>query len=93
VTSDPIRKKDGTMQVRVNSEYCKGCNLCTVVCPRKVFQMGEIASEKGYIQPAIVSPEKCPNFNRKSRKKAVCEICILTCPDQAITLSEMEVET
>jgi 2-oxoglutarate ferredoxin oxidoreductase subunit delta len=93
VTSDPIRKKDGRMQIRVNSEYCKGCNLCTVVCPRKVFEKGEIASERGYIQPKIVNPERCPNFSRKSKNKAVCEICLLTCPDQAITLSEKEVES
>ena len=80
------------MRVRVNSEYCKGCNLCTIVCPRKVFVKGETASDRGFIQPTIANPERCPNFNRKSKDKAVCEICLLTCPDQAITLNEKEVE-
>lgn len=76
------------MQIRVNPDFCKGCNLCTNVCPRKVFEKGDTPSERGYIQPRIVNPDRCPNSNRKVRARAVCEMCLLTCPDQAISLVE-----
>jgi 2-oxoglutarate ferredoxin oxidoreductase subunit delta len=81
------------MRVRINTDYCKGCDLCTEVCPRKVFEKGEEPSERGYIPPMVAHPEKCPNFKRVDRREVVCEMCILTCPDQAIDWDEGEVES
>jgi 2-oxoglutarate ferredoxin oxidoreductase subunit delta len=76
------------MQVKVNRRYCKGCNLCVRVCPNRVFDEGEELSERGYFPPAIVHPERCTNNKRKTRKNAVCEMCVLTCPDQALSWDE-----
>jgi 2-oxoglutarate ferredoxin oxidoreductase subunit delta len=72
------------VQVRANQAYCKGCNLCVLVCPRRVFEKGADIGPRGYVCPVIAHPEKCPNFNRREVKNAVCEMCILTCPDQAL---------
>ena len=72
------------MQVRNRREYCKGCNICVLVCPFHVFEEGTEANEQGYLPPRIASPSKCPNFGKKNRKEAVCEMCILSCPDQAL---------
>lgn len=72
------------MQVRINPEYCKGCNLCTLVCPRKVFREGVEVCERGFCLPLVKNPEKCPNWKRKDSNRAVCELCLLTCPDHAI---------
>jgi len=72
------------MQVRINPEYCKGCDLCTVVCPKGVFQEGKEISERGFCPPLVKEPDRCPNWKRNDPKKAVCELCILICPDHAI---------
>ncbi|MDD1773306.1 MAG: ferredoxin family protein [Methanomassiliicoccales archaeon] len=76
------------MEVRVNPEYCKGCRLCVTVCPRKVIEEGTELSEKGYVPPMVAHPEKCANWKRTDKRKAVCEMCILTCPDHALELDE-----
>ncbi|MDD1756716.1 MAG: ferredoxin family protein [Methanomassiliicoccales archaeon] len=76
------------MQVKVNPRYCKGCNLCVKVCPNRAFDQGNELSERGYFPPVLARPEKCANFKRKTRKNAVCELCVLTCPDQALTWDE-----
>ncbi len=78
------------MQVKNRPNYCKGCNICVLVCPMKVFGEGKEVSERGYYPPRVLSPEKCPNFKRKTKRNAVCEICILSCPDQALYLEEEE---
>jgi len=76
------------MQVKVNRRYCKGCNLCVRECPNRVFYEGVEISERGYIPPNIAHPERCANFKRKTKKNAVCEMCVLTCPDQALGWEE-----
>lgn len=76
------------MQVQVRKEFCKGCSLCVVVCPTRSFEEGKDISERGYFPPVVAHPEKCPNFKRKTKKNAVCEMCILTCPDQALRWDE-----
>lgn len=76
------------MEVRVNPEYCKGCRLCVTVCPRKVIEEGTELGEKGYVPPMVAHPEKCANWKRTDKRKAVCEMCILTCPDHALELDE-----
>jgi len=78
------------MQIEINREYCKGCNLCIIVCPRKVFEESKEMGEWGVLIPTVAHPERCPNINRRDKRKAVCELCILTCPDQAIQWREEE---
>ena len=73
------------MQVKNRKEFCKGCNICVLVCPSNVFEEGSEVNEQGYLPPKIVHPEKCPNFKRGTKKGAVCEMCVLTCPDQALS--------
>ena len=34
---------------QVNEEYCKGCGLCVVVCPKKILELSaERTNSKGY---------------------------------------------
>ncbi len=81
------------MRIRINPDYCKGCNLCIEICPRKVFEKGDEPSDRGYIQPKIVHEDGCPNYDRKREQDMICELCILICPDQAISWEEVgEVE-
>ena len=39
----------------VNTERCKGCNLCVVACPLKVIALAKEVNSKGYnfAQPVL----------------------------------------
>ncbi|MEM2944435.1 MAG: ferredoxin family protein [Methanomassiliicoccales archaeon] len=76
------------MRVQINADYCKGCGLCNIVCPRGVFRQSPQISERGYCLPFVAFPEKCANWKRRDRNKAVCEMCVLTCPDHALEWEE-----
>lgn len=72
------------MKVKINELLCKGCNICVHVCPKGTYAKGNRLSDMGYFAPLIAAPEKCFNHNRDS-SKLICELCVLSCPDQAIT--------
>jgi len=76
------------MKPHINEDYCKGCHLCIFVCPMKVYEKGSRISKKGAILPEVSKPEKCPNYKKKVDEKLTCEMCVLTCPDQAINFLE-----
>jgi 2-oxoglutarate ferredoxin oxidoreductase subunit delta len=64
--------------ITVNENLCKGCNICTEFCPRKVYEQSEKLNKKGVRLPVPKNEDKC--------KK--CGICALMCPDQAIKVDE-----
>jgi len=72
------------MRIRIDPNYCKGCELCIIKCPVGVYEEGDTPSAKGYFVPRIAGPERCLDAGRKSGEKRHCELCILVCPDQAI---------
>jgi NAD-dependent dihydropyrimidine dehydrogenase PreA subunit len=55
------------------------------MCPVKVYAEGHATGARGYIIPVMVYPEKCVDAKRSPGEKRKCELCILACPDQAIT--------
>ena len=64
-------------KITVNEEYCKGCEMCVIVCPTKLMELSaERMNSRGY-HPAMVSDvEKCTG----------CTACAMMCPDIAITV-------
>ena len=61
--------------VTVNSERCKGCNLCVVACPSGVLGlMPKEVNNRGYHYAYMVEPDKCIG----------CQSCALVCPDACI---------
>lgn len=61
-------------RIEVLEERCKGCLLCTLVCPKKIVVQACHFNKQGY-KPATVSDmEKCTG----------CTSCALICPDAAI---------
>ncbi|MCK4444679.1 MAG: ferredoxin family protein [Thermoplasmata archaeon] len=69
----------------INRDYCKGCQICVEVCPKTVYDEGAEFSDMGYLIPLVARYDDCIDHNRiKKGLKPACELCILSCPDQAI---------
>ena len=71
------------MRPSIELKYCKGCNICVYMCPKQCFSKGAEISPRGYFAAVVSEPEKCFNHDRK--EKLICELCVLSCPDQAIS--------
>ncbi len=65
-------------RIVIDVERCKGCALCTQVCPKgDLVQMSNEFNSKGYRPSKFVDPEK---------KCIGCAFCANMCPDVAITV-------
>ncbi len=64
-------------RITIDEERCKGCELCTTVCPKDLIEMADFFNAKGY-RPARLND---PNTNCTG-----CAICAVICPDAAITV-------
>lgn len=62
----------------IDSNKCKGCGLCVVVCPKNVLELSEEINTKGYFPVYQACPEDC----------IFCATCCIMCPDVAITITE-----
>ena len=49
------------MKLAIDETRCKGCNLCTKVCPYKIFREGKKPNRKGIVVPELDRPERCAN--------------------------------
>jgi 2-oxoglutarate ferredoxin oxidoreductase subunit delta len=63
-------------RIVVDEIYCKGCGLCTAVCPKDLITMDmERFTPKGYHPAQLEDPDQeCTG----------CAICAVICPDAAI---------
>ncbi len=77
------------MHLVIDEKRCKGCNLCTLVCPYRIFQPGHTPNERGIVQPILDRPERCPNCRLQHLYgRVICGYCQKICPDQAIRWEE-----
>ncbi|MDR1585223.1 MAG: 4Fe-4S binding protein [Prevotellaceae bacterium] len=67
--------------VVVNTERCKGCDLCVVACPSDVLSLSKDANGKGYNYSYTASPGECIG----------CSACAYVCPDACITVYKVKV--
>jgi 2-oxoglutarate ferredoxin oxidoreductase subunit delta len=69
--------------VVVDTERCKGCDLCTVACPLNVLEIqAKEVNNKGYHYAFMKTPENCIG----------CQSCALVCPDGCITVYRVKVD-
>ncbi|MBR1787698.1 MAG: 4Fe-4S binding protein [Bacteroidaceae bacterium] len=61
----------------VDTERCKGCNLCAVACPLKIIRLTQKSvNKKGYPYAEQVGAGMCTG----------CTSCAIVCPDGCITV-------
>ena len=63
-------------EVRIDGNFCKGCELCRVSCPKDIIAMSKHINDKGYSIAEISNQDDCIG----------CKACALLCPDGAISI-------
>ena len=74
-----LRAVHGLLQqgaVRIDSERCKGCDLCVNVCPAHTLRLSDGVNRRGYHRSEQIRPDRCIG----------CASCALVCPDGCITV-------
>ncbi len=65
-------------RVEFLEERCKGCLLCTAICPKGIIGQSSRFNRKGY---------KVVEITEENMKKCIgCASCALVCPDCIITV-------
>ncbi len=63
--------------VVLDEDRCKGCGLCTSVCPAKILRLAEDRfNAKGYHPVEVVDMDRCTG----------CAMCAAICPDVVFTV-------
>jgi len=61
-------------RIIVNTERCKGCELCLHFCPRNLIRLSDEFNNKGHHPATSHESEECRG----------CTVCAMMCPDVAI---------
>ncbi len=67
-------------QVTFYEDRCKGCELCTSVCPKGIVVMAKHINSMGFHPATVVEQDKCTG----------CAFCARMCPDVAIEVEKEE---
>ena len=67
----------------VDTERCKGCNLCVVACPLDVIALNKEVNMKGYNYAWQVKEDTCNG----------CSSCATVCPDGCISVYKVPTVT
>ena len=66
-------------KVTFATEFCKGCELCITVCPKKILAIDtKVTNAKGYHPAGITDQDAC----------IACASCAKICPDSVITVEK-----
>lgn len=67
-------------QVTFQEDRCKGCELCTSVCPKEIVVMAKHINSMGFHPATVVEQDKCIG----------CAFCARMCPDVVIEVEKEE---
>lgn len=66
-------------RVTFHEDKCKGCQLCTTVCPKQIVKMAtDRINAKGFHPAEVVEQDKCIG----------CAFCATICPDVVIEVEK-----
>lgn len=66
-------------KMKVIFDRCKGCGLCTTVCPKKIIVVQQKKrNPKGYFTAECIDQDACIS----------CAMCATMCPDCAIVIEK-----
>jgi len=63
--------------IKVDTDHCKGCELCIKACPMGILSLSKEITIRGYFYARMHDPSRCIG----------CRICAVVCPDVAITVN------
>jgi 2-oxoglutarate ferredoxin oxidoreductase subunit delta len=63
-------------KIVIDTERCKGCGLCVIVCPKNSIVISDKSNKSGYF-PAVADNTNCTG----------CCLCALICPEVIIEVS------
>jgi 2-oxoglutarate ferredoxin oxidoreductase subunit delta len=66
----------------VDTERCKGCNLCVVACPLNILALAKEVNIKGYNYTRQIDDDACTG----------CSSCAVVCPDGCISVYRVKVD-
>ncbi len=66
-------------KIVIDTELCKGCEVCIVACPQKTIILGNEINMKGYLYAVQANPG-CVG----------CATCGVLCPEGAITVYQVK---
>ena len=69
-------------QITIDKVYCKGCDICLSVCPKKIFVSSKKRNNYGSNMPDVQNTGDC----------VACGMCERLCPDGAINVEVDENE-
>lgn len=62
--------------IEIDTERCKGCNLCATTCPQHLIEMSMQVNRHGYNYAVQRNADACNG----------CSSCGIMCPDGCITV-------
>jgi len=66
-------------RVIIDMDRCKGCRLCTTVCPKKIVEMSKTKINAQGFHPAQITDEgQC----------IACAMCARICPDTVFKIEK-----
>ena len=63
-------------RIEIREDRCKGCLLCTTVCPEEIIVQSDRFNQQGYKVVEVTDMEQCIG----------CASCAKMCPDFCITV-------
>lgn len=68
------KERNAVPRIEVIEDFCKGCEICVVMCPKNVLEMRPDPTRWVGAIVKVVRPEDCTR----------CMLCEVHCPDFAI---------
>jgi len=72
-------KKKRVFRIHFFEPYCKGCGICSEMCPMDALRIGDRLGTLGYFLAEEADPALCNG----------CRYCEVACPDMAVTVVEV----